>query len=372
MNPFVLLAARVAFDATNRRHYVLFGIFCGAAMGSKYTGLISWVLLVFCALLISVWSHRQAFPALLRDLAISCGVAIAFACPFYLRNWILFGCPIYPPPPILLRVFDVRGLLPAVLHEVQKNVMETGVGLGRSLRNFLLLPFNLTYHTANFRGAGGIGLTPLALAPFGLLVSRRSAAAMGLATFAVLQMTAWFWTAQVSRYVIHIYVVAAIFAVLGWQYVARVCGVYARTAAALAVACSICYGLVMIVPQRVDALHSVVAASFEEKRRHEEVPFFEGFDYLNTDPAVKKVLILDPYIPAFYSNKTYVKAFGRWGEQTLPGVTDAAEALAHINDLHASHVLDVHWEGGSFALPLNPPGLTLVFESKNQRIYRVG
>jgi len=43
---FLLGAARIAFDAVTLRHYVLLGIFCGISMGTKYTALISWVLLV--------------------------------------------------------------------------------------------------------------------------------------------------------------------------------------------------------------------------------------------------------------------------------------------------------------------------------------
>jgi hypothetical protein len=55
-------------------------------------------------------------------------------------------------------------------------IRQRGAGLGRSFGAFLLLPFNLTFHTSNFHGAGGIGLCPLALAPLGILASRKNAA----------------------------------------------------------------------------------------------------------------------------------------------------------------------------------------------------
>lgn len=368
---FLLGAARIAFDAATSREFALFGIFCGISMGTKYTALISWVLLVFCCFLISALRRRQPFPFLVKDLVVSCAVAVFVAAPFYLRNWIFFGCPIYPPPPVLLRLFPATRVLPSVLLEVQRNVLETGQGLGRSFGSFLLLPFNLTYHTADFRGAGGIGLAPLALGPLGLIACRKNLFASALALFACLQMIAWFGTAQVSRYAIHVYVLGAIFAVLGWQYVARLGSKYTRALAALIVACSILYGLYMIVPERAEDMHAAVSANFEDKRRHAEIPYLESFDYLNAEPSVSKVLILGPYVAPFYSDKPYVKPLGRWGEQTLPDATNLQAVLSQSHSLHVSHVLDVFPEAGPLKLPENTPGLTLVFQRENQRVYRV-
>jgi hypothetical protein len=368
---FILAAARLAFDAERPKDYVLFGVFCGIAMGTKYTNLIAWVLLLFCSFLISLWVHHRSSRVVLKCLAISCGIAIAVASPFYLRNWILFGCPIYPPPPVLLRIFAVKDMLPSVMQELQKNVLETGVGMGRSVWNFLLLPFNLTYHTADFRGAGGIGLAPLALGPLGLLACRRNGFARGLLLFALLQLAAWFATAQVSRYLIPVYVLAAVFAVAGWQYVARLASRYGPALSGVAVACSIAYGLVMILPARVDDLHAAVSSYFEAQRRRAEIPFIESLDYLNANPSVSKILILDPHVAAYFLDKTYIKPIGRWGEQTLPDATDLQKILSQLPGLHVSHVLIVRRDAGPFVLPEHLPGLTLVFQRNNQRVYRV-
>ena len=368
---FLLAAARIAFDAVALRHYALFGIFCGISMGAKYTALISWLALVFSAFLISFLARRQPARVLLKGLGISCVVAMAVAAPCYLRNWLFFGCPIYPPPPGLLRIFPATKILPAVLFEVQKNVLETGIGMGRNLWSFLLLPFNLTYHTADFRGAGGIGLAPLALAPFGVLACRRDAFAKGLVLFAFLQMTAWFATAQVSRYAIHVYVLTAIFAVLGWQYVAHAGSRLARALSALVIAVSILYGLYMIIPDRVEDMRAAISPAYEDKREHAQYPYLVSFDYLNNEPSVSKVLILGPHVAAFYSDKPYIKPLGRWGEQTLPDATSLPAVMSQLRDLHVSHVLDVFPEYGPLKLPKNSPGLTLVFERENQKVYRV-
>src|ERR1700674_1289712 len=79
---FVLAAARLAFDAEQPEHYALFGIFCGISMGTKYTGLIAWPLLIFCSFLVSVWAYRRHPATVLKSLGISCATAIVLASPF--------------------------------------------------------------------------------------------------------------------------------------------------------------------------------------------------------------------------------------------------------------------------------------------------
>ena len=243
--------------------------------------------------------------------------------------------------------------------------------MGGGLAHLMLLPFNLTYHTADFRGAGGIGLVPWALAPFGLLASRRNLFARAILVFALLELVCWFLTAQVSRYLIVVYVIAAIFGVLGWRYVDGLGTRFGRVLCSLVVGISISYGVFMIASDRVGDLHAAVSPGFEENRRSRETRWVEGFDYINRDPSVKKVLILDQNVGPFFIQKDYVKPFGRWGEQTVPGATNISQLMALLPSLHVTHVLDVRFDGGSFALPEHPPGLTPVFERRNEIVYKV-
>jgi hypothetical protein len=368
---FVLAAARVAFDADEAGHYSLFGIFCGIAMGAKYTGIMAFAVLMFCTLCLLAWRYRRKPQATVIALAIACATAIAVACPFYLRNWILYGCPIYPPPPILLHVFRATRISPRVMQELLKNVTETGAGMGGGLTHFLLLPFNLTYHTANFRGAGGIGLVPWALAPFGILARRRDLFANGLVLLAVLELLSWFLTAQVSRYLIVVYVIGAVFGVLGWRYVESLLTRYGRLLCSLVVAISISYGLFMIVSSRTDDLHAAVSGRFEEQRRYRDTPWVESFDFINQEPSVKRILILDENVAPYFIKKDYIKPFGRWGEQTVAGATNLSELMSTLPRLHVTHVLDVRFEGGSFDLPEHPAGLTPVFQGRNEVVYKI-
>jgi hypothetical protein len=367
---YVLVAVRIALDAKGIREFILAGIFCGIAMETKYTAIVSFMLLVF-VMVLTEWQSEQNKKTIVKRLAILCAIAAFVASPIYLRNWIVLGCPIYPPPPSLARVFHIEGNTLIVVQNIVAGVTTTGRGMGHDFKNFLLLPWHLTYHTANFRGAGGIGLIPLALGPIGVIVSRRAALARWLAVFAILQTTTWFVTAQESRYLIPVYAIAGVFGVLGWNHVRRVSPRYGVALAGTVVACSVLYGFVMIVPSRLEDVRSALSRTFESDRRKREIPFVESFDYLNGESSVRKVLILDPNVAGFYLDKPYLKPVGRWGEESLPNATHQEEILAQVASLKVSHVLDVRYAPGKFAVVSAPKNLVLVFERNDQRVYRV-
>lgn len=102
-----------------------------------------------------------------------------------------------------------------------------------------------------------------------------------------------------------------------------------------------------------------------------EIPFVESFDFLNRDPSVSRVLILDPSVPAYYSDKEYLKPFGQWGEQVLPTAPTPEDVLARLGELKISHILDVRSSISEFRVPANFPGVVLVFERPDQKVYRM-
>ena len=369
---FLLMAARFALDAERPADFIVSGLFCGFAIGSKYTGLLAAPLLCLCVLLFPKNSPRPSLLSTLKLLALGAIVASVVAAPWYIRNWIVAGCPIYPPPPVLAKYFAVRYLPASAIENINHLMLKIGEGLGKDFSHFLLLPFNLTFHTANFEGgAGGIGLVPLAFLPFAFRARSWDVFAKGLALFGVLTTLAWFYTAQESRYLIQAYLIAAIFGVAGWEAVVRIVPRITRPLAALVVAVSVFYGLFMIVSGRIEDVRSAISPSYAERRRHAEIPFFESFHYLNSDPAVGKVLILDPLVPSYYLDRTYLKPLGRHGELSMPGIQSPSDALTDPQQWHITHVLDVQGEDGGFKVPEHPKNLALVFEANGQRIYRV-
>jgi dolichyl-phosphate-mannose-protein mannosyltransferase len=367
---FILAAARIGFDAVHPREWAIFGMFCGFAMGTKYTALLAVPALLACCAWATAAKDRQFF-SILQNLGIVAAIAGFVATPFYLRNSLLLGCPVYPPPPAHLLSCTPKYLSPQALDDLRNYVLQRGSGLGRGWLAFLKLPWNLTLYTANFHGGGGIGLCPLGLAPFGAIALRKNQFAQLLLVLALLLTSLWFATQQESRFLIHVYAIAAVFSVAGWKYIATRTEIFSRVLAVMIVAVSIAYGGLMIERAQAEKLHAVFSPSFAQQRAVAEIPYFAAFEFLNGTPAVQKVLILDRSVTPFYSQKPYLKPIGTWNEHTIPGIAVSIEALPQAHQLKISHVLDVVSPLSGFQVPAGFPGLTLVFDSANQRVYRV-
>jgi hypothetical protein len=370
---FVLAAIRIGLDVRHLPEWAGFGLFCGFAAGTKYTGLLAIPVVLFCVALLNFTRNKRFDSQLVGRIAVAVAAAAVIASPYYIRNWILLGCPIYPPPPGYSTWCSPRYISAEAIAAFHAYIRHRGAGLGRGFGAFLLLPFNLTFHTSNFHGAGGIGLCPLALAPFGILSSWKKASAKILVLLMFLLVALWFFTQQESRFLIHVYVLSAIFAVLGWRAIAANGSRVAKYLAAVVVFLSCAYGLFMILQMDQQDARSVFSEQFAAARREASIPYLASFEHLNHDDSVRRVLILDSSVPSFYSDKDYVKPEGDWGERTLAGGVDSSQALTRVlaHQLDVSHVLDVRSQLADFRIPPGTPGLTLVFEAKDQRIYRV-
>jgi hypothetical protein len=370
---FFLLALRGALDANAPRDYALAGIFAGLAMATKYTGIIAFLLTIACVLVINfaAQSDRER-RTLLPGLLLFATCAVLLACPWYIRNWLVLGSPIYPPPPALLHLFTPKFMPPQAIQALAAHVHMEGDGMGRSLSSFLLLPFHFTYHPALFlNGVGGVGIDLLALVPFGIWARRRDPFAKTLLLFAFLQTVVWFRTEQEARFLIHIYFILAVFAIYGWRYVCAKAPRGGPLLSGLSVAISISYGLYMIATYRVDDLRAALSNNFERQRIAREVPFLDSFAYLNDDPQVSKILVLAPHFPTFYLRKTYLKPVGRYGEESVPDARDTAKLLQNLSAYGITHVVDVRSDDDAFQLHATPPNLALVLSRDGQHIYRV-
>ena len=137
------------------------------------------------------------------------------------------------------------------------------------------------------------------------------------------------------------------------------------------IACSILYGIYMIGLSQKDSVHSVFSSSFARQQAEERIPARESFEYINREQGVRKVLILGRAVPPYYCDKEYLKPFGYYGEQVFPDLPLAADVLKHVHELGVSHILDVDTADSKFQVPDGFPGLVLVFEGRDQRVYRV-
>ena len=81
-------------DAERGEWLAVSGMMAGWAAGSKYTALL---LPVFLGLFVFIRSWRRySFPGAFRNLLIFGLVSLAVGCPWYLKNWVATGNPIWP------------------------------------------------------------------------------------------------------------------------------------------------------------------------------------------------------------------------------------------------------------------------------------
>jgi hypothetical protein len=200
---------------------VLAGIFGGLAAGSKFTGLIV-VALVGLAGFAIVWPEWRRGARRLMTIGI---LAMVVALPWYIRNLILTGNPIYP---LANPLFG----LPAVVFSSVK------YGLGRDPLHLLTSAVDLIARGEVFDQGWSVGPAYLAFVPLGL-AARRSRLAVVLLACIVAWWLVWFCSSPQTRLLLPIMPIAAGLASVGfvsaWSSSSRSLRLVALTVVAIAV-----------------------------------------------------------------------------------------------------------------------------------------
>ena len=93
---FYQIAALVALykwqQSNNQRWLILCGLWCGLAMGLKYTSFVAPLTIA----LLMVWHFRQRLGQMIRPLLTIAIPAAIVAAPWYIKNWAFTGNPVYP------------------------------------------------------------------------------------------------------------------------------------------------------------------------------------------------------------------------------------------------------------------------------------
>jgi hypothetical protein len=185
----------------DRGWLILSALFAGAAAACKYTAL----LLPLMGCLGVLWHHhrRQSLSGLaLREMALFATLAFIAGSPFYLKNWIVLGNPVYP---FLYGLFGGRGWDADQARLYDLFVGE--LGMGRAITDYLLLPWNLSVRAEldSPRFDGILGPVFLLTLPF--LVGRRPwGQAVGvLLSLSLASFLFWASSAQQIRYLIPLF-----------------------------------------------------------------------------------------------------------------------------------------------------------------------
>jgi hypothetical protein len=217
----------------------LAAVFAGLAAGSKFTGCAMAALIGGVAFACDLPDRRRAA---FRFLAIGT-VAAAVASPWYLRNAILTGNPLYP---LGNRVLG----LPVEL------LSNWTYGYGRDLLHLLSSPFDLIWRGEVFDLGWAFGPVYLALVPIGLLFNRQRQIHRIAAGVLFVFWVFWFYSSPQTRLLLPILPLGAGMAAAGfdalddsgrWTRLAAQLTVLVSAAVGLATACVVVAGTAKVV-----------------------------------------------------------------------------------------------------------------------------
>jgi hypothetical protein len=367
---FALVSIRLGLTATRVAHFVMIGAFLGYAAGSKYTGLI-----VIATTLPIIAGRQLVLSRGLKHtfvtLLVVSVVAGVVCCPWYVRNWIVLGTPIYPLP-ILGDIFTPRWMPPESIRAfVNYTLHGRGGGMGRGWVNLPPWPFRFTFHTNLFNGAGGIGLVPLGFAALGLYLCRRNQTAIWLTTWTIGIFLGWFFTQQEARFLLHALVIAFVFGSIAVGAVLMQANRLNRILTWAVLFVSIGYGAAYVVLNHFDQFRSVFSPSFARQRYLRMAPHHAAFEYVNRTDGVDRVLVLDPYVATYYFDKPYYKPVCPYGIFLEEGIRTPQDAAREARRFGVTHIFDVKNENSTSFTVTPDLGYRLVFESDDARVYAI-
>jgi hypothetical protein len=184
---------------------ILCGLFSGSAAACKYTALLATPLGCLGILYLANRSGNGARETL-RRLALYVAAALIAGSPFYLKNWIVMGNPFYP---FFYGIFGGRGWDPdqARLYDL----LIQNLGMGRSLLDYLLLPWNLSLRAKMDTEFDGImGPIFLLTLPFLAALRRWDTPLRMILAYALLAFFFWASSAQQIRYLIPLFPLLAL------------------------------------------------------------------------------------------------------------------------------------------------------------------
>jgi hypothetical protein len=203
------LFSSLALLWANERHdgkfgVVLAGVFAGLAAGCKFTGGITAVLTAFAAMF-AVWPDWRGG---LRRLVAVGAIAGAIALPWYLRNALLTGNPIFPLAHQLLTGQQ--------LTEAQE-LSSLTYGLGTDFLHLLTSPIDLVARGDLFDQGWSVGPAYVALCPLGIWASRRLRTTRIFFAAASAWWLIWFYSSPQTRLLVPILPPAAGLASVGMR-----------------------------------------------------------------------------------------------------------------------------------------------------------
>lgn len=345
-----------------RRRYMLPALLAGFMLGIKYTAILPCITLLAIPLL--AMSRRSDW----KRLAVGAAIAFVVLVPWLVKNEAQIGNPVYP---VFERVFD--GDHWDIGQNGQLMRWQRSMGMGRSVRDYLLLPLRLTTEGKpgmNYtRFDGTLSPVLLILIPLALLSRRRQTYA--LMVMALAGFVFWAATSQQARFLIPTIAIGAVLASLGLAGLMRLVG--GRAIGVLMMVILAVEISTLVVPDQYgrpfvsntfgDRLAAVTGAETTENHLERQIQSYSVFQHINaTIPSGEAVFMIwenrgyyldRPYFAdSFFEASTFMRIVSESGN---------ARALSRrIRAMGYRYVLVNDLLGGFFSRGYDPATLATV------------
>ena len=321
------------------RRMVLTGAMLGFALSSKYLAVVGLGLLV---LLIMADNFRSTSLRICgKNVVIMVGVAVVIASPWYLKNWIWLGNPVYP---FFLGNYGMDGNIRPPAGALGGLSAWMGMGLGHDLNALLWFPWNVYVHW-QFFGAptnrGGPTFLFLFL-PLYLLLPKRSIV-QWLLLICAIRFAAWWVYIQNVRYLIVVFPWLGLITAYVISGLADRWRPSLRFGLALMVGFSCLIGVALqwgfLFALRENAVPFLVGAISRDQYLDENLLSYPATRFMNTRlPADARILAIGDW-RVYYIRREVIMDDGHTNWVDLLTLTgDANSVAARMRAMRVSHI----------------------------------
>lgn len=318
-------------DKSERRSLIGCGIAAGFAASTKMTGLVL-IPMLGIWLLIDRWAAERRVEW--KRALVFGGVALLVCSPWYIKTLIYTGNPVYP---FFYSIFGGKDWTQELAHTY--TVLQSHFGMGHDLGSFVMLPFDLTFHSEKFYDTPGLFVGPILLAAIPLLffVRRHSRKLLGLTLFFLAQMVIWFALTQQSRYLIPAFaILAVIIAAIAYSDER-----FKVTRAALYVvfAATAAFSVLMLVGLVQAAAPVVFGPETQEEYLSKTLSIYPAEKWINENtPTTSKVALFGD-TRGFYLNRDYVWADPGHNARFTQDYASVDDLIAYLKRQGITHAM---------------------------------
>jgi hypothetical protein len=327
---YTLLAFFTLFEwieNSDNKFLILSGVFCGFALSWKYIGIYS-VVAVLCLFAIVIVSERRSMRCILAF-----GIPLIIAgSPWYLRNLIVTGNPVWPMfYPILGGIDWNITAYQAGVQEIQRVYSP----LGKDLKGLILGPWLINWRMKALFSRVGVGPLFLGFLPLVFLIRKRKLH-LFILLFALCFYLAWFPFSQYGRFLLPAFALLCI-PIAGGFYALCQRAKIVKYAAVIALAVWLALGIGVVIQQTVQFLPVVVGLESRDDFLSRTVWFYKDIQWMNGNLPEDAVVFSDPKM-LYYLDRKYI--WGRFRDQgsiDYSQLADVEALAARLRELGVTH-----------------------------------